>query len=313
MRDPYEVLGVARGAAQDDIKKAYRKLAKQLHPDRNQGDEKVAERFKEVSAAYSIVGDEDNRKRFDRGEIDAGGNERPQGFHPGGPWGRGGPRGQRRPDPAEEAAFGEDIFETLFRGGRRSQQGPFGFGAGAGFKQKGADRRYALNVDFIAAARGAKRRINLPDGKTLDVNIPAGIQSGQQIRLKGQGEPSPNGGEAGDALIEVSVDSHPFFERKGMDIHLEIPVSLREAVLGGRIAVPTVDGMVNVNVPKNASSGTTLRLKGKGIATKGADPGDQYVRLRIVLPQGGSVELEKLVADWPESADIRSGYRAEQG
>jgi DnaJ-class molecular chaperone len=310
MRDPYEVLGVARAASQDDIKKAYRKLAKQLHPDRNQGDAKIAERFKEVSAAYSVVGDEDNRKRFDRGEIDSGGNERPQGFSAGGPWGRGGPRGQRRPEGAEEAGFGEDIFETLFRGGRRGHnQGPFGFAG----KQKGADRRYALNVDFIAAARGAKRRINLPDGKALDVAIPAGIQSGQQIRLKGQGDPSPNGGETGDALIEVSVEPHPFFERKGADIHLEIPVTLGEAVLGGRIAVPTVDGMVNVNVPRNASSGTTLRLKGKGISTRGAEPGDQYVRLRLVLPPGGSPELEKLVADWPDGTDIRGGYRAEQG
>lgn len=301
MRDPYTVLGVSKTASQDEVKKAYRKLAKELHPDRNPGNAKLGERFKEVSAAYAIVGDEENRKKFDRGEIDVNGNERAAGPGPGA--GFGGFRGARGPrrEMFEEFGIGEDIFADLFGGGFRR-----GGGAG-GFRARGADRKYALGVSFIDAARGGKRRITLPDGKSLDVAIPAGINDGQQIRLKGQGDPGSAG--AGDALIEVSVEPHPFFERRGNDIHLELPVSLREAVLGGRINAPTIDGMVTVNVPKSASSGTTLRLKGKGIKPRGADTaGDLYVKLKVLLPKKPDPALEKLVEDWDEDSDIRAGF-----
>jgi DnaJ-class molecular chaperone len=313
MRDPYKVLGVAKTASQEDLKKAYRKLAKQLHPDKNPNDAKAAERFKEVSAAYAIVGDEDTRKKFDRGEIDANGNERAAGFggggfNPGGfggagrqqgPWGARGPR----PEMFEEFGIGEDLFADLFgerRGGRA--------GGGAQFRRKGADRNYALTVDFLDAARGTRRRITLPDGKSLDVNIPAGIQDGQQIRLRGQGE-AGQGGEAGDGLIEVTVSPHPFFERKGNDIHVELPVTLREAVLGGKVNAPTVGGMVSLTIPKSASSGTTLRLKGKGIHPKGADAaGDQFVKLKIVLPKKLDPAVEKAVEAMGDDSDVRSGF-----
>jgi DnaJ-class molecular chaperone len=310
MRDPYTVLGVSRTASQDDIKKAYRKLAKELHPDRHKGDNKTTERFKEVSAAYAIVGDEDNRKKYDRGEMDANGNERPHGFSPGGgfrpgagagpgrgPWGG----ARARPEMFEEFGIGEDLFADLF-GGRRG-----GRAGGTGFRTKGADRNYAIKVDFLDAARGTKRRITLPDGKELDVAIPAGIQEGQQIRLRGQGE--AGAGEAGDALIEVGIGAHPFFERRGNDIHVELPITLREAVLGGKINAPTIGGMVTLTVPKGASSGTTLRLKGKGIHPKAAAAaGDQFVKLKIVLPAKPDAALEKLVQGWDDDTDIRSGF-----
>lgn len=311
MRDPYTVLGVSRTASQDEIKKAYRKLAKELHPDRHKGDTRTTEKFKEVSAAYAIVGDEDTRKKYDRGEVDANGNERPQGFSPGGgfrggpgagargPWGNRGPR----PEMFEEFGINEDLFADLF-GGRRG-----GRAGGTGFKPnaKGADRKYAITVDFLDAARGTKRRITLPDGKELNVGIPAGIQEGQQIRLRGQGE--VGGLEPGDALIEVSVAAHAFFERRGNDIHVELPVTLKEAVLGAKVNVPTIDGMVTLTVPKGASSGTTLRLKGKGIQPKGATaPGDQFVKLKIVLPKKADPALEKLAQGWEDEPEVRAGF-----
>ncbi len=309
MRDPYTVLGVSKTASHDELKKAYRKLAKELHPDRNPGDTKLGERFKEVSAAYAIVGDEENRKKFDRGEIDANGNDRAPGFGAGGAGAGGaygggfrGARGPRR-EMFEEFGIGEDIFADLFGGGFRRG----GAGGTGGFRARGADRKYALSVGFLDAARGGKRRINLPDGKALDVAIPPGIQDGQQIRLKGQGDPGNAG--AGDGIIEISVEPHPFFERKGNDIHVELPISLREAVLGGKINAPTVDGMVTITVPKSASSGTTLRLKGKGVKPRGADAaGDQYVKLKVLLPKKPDPALEKLVEEWEDDTDVRAGF-----
>jgi DnaJ-class molecular chaperone len=321
MRDPYTVLGVAKDAKQDDIKKAYRKLAKELHPDKNTGNAKIGERFKEVSAAYSIVGDDKQRARYDRGEIDAAGTERapnfgqggPGGgpFRPGnqGPWGaRGGPRG-RTPfeDAGANPGMGDDIFSDLFGGfGRR---GPGG--GGGGFRPaRGEDRKYALKVGFLDAARGTKRRITLPDGKSLDVNIPAGITSGQQIRLKGQGEPGPQA--AGDALIEVEVEPHAFFTREGNDVRVDLPIGLKEAVLGAKVTAPTIDGMVTLTVPKNSSSGATLRLKGKGIKGRGDTPaGDLYVRLKVMLPAKPDAALEKAVADLPDETGLRDGFTVE--
>lgn len=327
MRDPYEVLGVARGASQDEVRKAYRKLAKELHPDRNPDNAKATERFKEVSAAYDIVGDPEKRGKFDRGEIDAAGQPRAQGFHRGGfrqgygPQGGGfrggarGPFGGTFDEGAFDARAGEDIFDEIFGQMRR------GRGAGAGARrttmpQRGADRRFNLKIGFMDAARGAKRRLTMPDGKQLDVTIPPGLADGQQIRLRHQGDEGVNGGEQGDALIEVSVEPHAFFTRQGDDVHVELPVTLDEAVLGAKIAVPTIDGMVAVGVPKGASSGTTLRLKGRGFQLKNAaqgQRGDQYVKLKIVLPEKPNSALEKLIEGWAKSNkyDVRAKYTVE--
>ncbi len=335
MRDPYHVLGVARGASQDEIKKAYRKLAKELHPDRNPNNPKVEERFKEVSAAYDILGDSEKRGKFDRGEIDAGGQPRSSGFggarggRPGGGAGGGyGPSGAGQRGPFGggfgREQSGEDFLDEIFgamRGGRGRAGAGAGAGPGAGFgqgaaAQRGADRHYTIEIGFVDAARGCKRRVTMPGGKQLDVAIPAGITDGQPIRLKGQGEAGRLGGVAGDALIEVKVLPHDFFTRQGDDVHVELPVTLDEAVLGAKIAVPTVDGMVAVNVPKGASSGTMLRLKGRGLPRRGdgrdktEERGDQYIKLRIVLPEKPNSALEKLIEAWAKSNryDVRARF-----
>lgn len=300
MRDPYVVLGVPRGANQDEIKKAYRKLAKELHPDRHQNNPKAAERFKEVSAAYGIVGDETQRGRYDRGEIDAQGNEKPtfNNFRRGPGAGRGGPR---QGNPFEQAGIDpEEIFGDFFNMG--------GGAAGGGFRsgpRRGGDRKYSLKVSFIEAARGAKRRVTLGDGRTLDIAIPPGVTTGQNIRLKGQGDAGANNGPTGDALIEIEVETHQFFTRDGDDIHVELPVTLREAVLGAKINAPTIDGMVALTVPKGANSGTMLRLKGKGVEKKSGGRGDQYVKLKLVLPEKPDPALEKFVEGWPKGADYK--------
>lgn len=323
MRDPYEVLGVARGVSQDDLRKAYRKLAKELHPDRNPNNAKAAERFKEVSAAYDILGDVEKRGKYDRGEIDAAGQPRARGFRGGA---GAGARGGRGPFGGNAdfgfggfEAGGEDIFDEIFGQMRRTRGGP-GAGPGAGARanrpMRGADRHFNLKIGFLDAARGCKRRLTMPDAKQLDVTIPAGLVDGQQIRLRHQGDAGRNGGEAGDALIEVTVEPHPFFTRQGDDIHLELPVTLDEAVLGAKIAVPTIDGMVAVAVPKGASSGTTLRLKGRGFPLKGGasdQRGDQYVKLKIVLPEKPNSALEKLIEGWVKSHkyDVRAKYTVE--
>jgi len=311
MRDPYDILGVKRTATHDEIKKAYRKLAKELHPDRNQGDAKIAERFKEVSAAYGIVGDEKQRGRFDRGEIDNQGNERaPFGFGAGGPGrsrpggGAGAAGGGRRFHFEDQDGFDDDIFGDFFR-----QAG----GRGRG-NARGNDRKYNLAVSFLDAARGAKRRVTLGDGRTLDISIPAGIVEGQSIRLKNQGDPGIGGGPRGDALIEISIEPHAFFTRKGDDIHVEVPVNLREAVLGAKINVPTIDGTVALTVPKRANSGTTLRLKGRGVTKRGeaVERGDQYVRLKVMLPTPPDAALEKFVEGWSGGdEDVRANMQVE--
>lgn len=324
MRDPYEVLGVARGASQEELRKAYRKLAKELHPDRNPDNARATDRFKEVSAAYDIVGDPEKRGKFDRGEIDAAGQPRAQGFHRGG-FRQGGFRGgagfggARGPfggadDGAFDARAGEDIFDEIFGQMRRGRS--TGGARRATMPQRGADRRFNLKIGFMDAARGTRRRLTMPDGKQLDVTIPPGLADGQQIRLRHQGDEGVHGGEAGDALIEVSVEPHAFFTRQGDDVHVELPVTLDEAVLGAKIAVPTIDGMVAVGVPKGASSGTTLRLKGRGFQLKSAaqgQRGDQYVKLKIVLPEKPNSALEKLIEGWAKSNryDVRAKYTVE--
>lgn len=302
MRDLYQTLGVPKSASDADIKKAYRKLAKELHPDANPGDTKIEERFKEVSSAYHILSDPEQRKRYDRGEIDPSGQERRQQrrYEYAG--------GGRRPGGGgfEGFNFGgfdaDDLFSDIFgqmRGQARGQAGA----------QKGADRTYKITVDFVDAAKGATRRIGMPDGKKLDVKIPPGIEDGQQIRLKGLGHPGMNGQPAGDALVEITVTPHKHFRREGADIHLDLPLRLDEAVLGAKIAVPTIDGTVNMTIPKGASSGRTLRLRGKGVPRKdGSGRGDQYVRLEIVLPETPDEELEGLIEKWARNHayDVRA-------
>lgn len=299
MKDPYSILGVTRAASQEEIKRAYRGLAKELHPDRHPGDSAAAERFKEVSAAYNLLGDAAQRARFDRGEIGADGAEKaPHGYHYANAGGadeftRGGFSGPR--------GF-EDIVGDIFGGFRGGRGGPV----------RGRDRKYSLTVDFLEAARGGNRRLTLPGGKTLDVRIPEGLEDGQQIRLKGQGD-QPQGGTAGDAMIEVSVRLHPLFSRDGRDINLELPISLREAVLGAKITAPTIHGDVTISIPKGSNAGRVLRLKGRGIRNpKDNSAGDQYVKLKVVLPEVPDAELEKFVRGWRqgEDHDPRAGLRS---
>ena len=299
MRDPYTVLGVARTASEEEVKRAYRKLAKQLHPDLNPTDKKMAERFKEVSSAYHILGDKELRAKFDRGEIGPDGQPRAPRFEyadagPGrGPSGFGFNFGGDSDDILRE--FG-DLFGRGRAGARRA--GP----------RKGPDVSYQLAVDFLDAAAGATRRITLPGGRSLDVRIPAGIEDGQTIRLKGQGGEAPPGGQPGDALIEVKVAPHAHFRREGRDIHLKLPVSLPEAVLGAKVQAPTIHGPVSLTLPKGANSGQTLRLRGKGLAAAGGQPvGDQYVELQVVLPERPDSELEAFVRKWAETRgyDVR--------
>lgn len=289
-RNPYEVLGVKQNSSNEEISKAFRRLAKKFHPDMNPGDKKAEERFKEINAAYDIVGDEKKRPRFDRGEIDAAGQEihanpfARGGFRQGGA-GAGGFRQQGG------FAFGDmgDIFESMFSNARGQSRGP----------AKGEDETFRIEVGFLEAANGGIRRITLPNGKSLDVNIPAGIADGQTIRLRGQGGAGASGGPSGDVLIEVKVAEHPSFKRQGRDIYVDVPVSLAEAVLGAKIEVPTIGGPVTLTVPKGSNTGSVLRLRGKGLPASKKDPaGDQYVTLKVMLPKDQDSDLEDAVRAW---------------
>jgi DnaJ-class molecular chaperone len=295
--DPYSVLGVAKTASGADITKAYRKLAKKLHPDLNPGDKAAEEKFKQITAAYEIVGDEEKRGRYDRGEIDAGGQERPQQRYY-----ReyaGGDEGARYRSTAgyEDIGAFSDLFGDLFgeRGGAR--------GGGAGgrrFSMRGPDAQYRLDVDFLDAVNGTKTRITLPDGGTLDVTIPPGVTDGQVLRLKGKGNPGMGEGGAGDALIEITVRPHAVFKREGDDILVEVPITLDEAVLGGKVEVATVTGRVFATVPPGSNTGQTLRLKGRGVK-RGAASGDQLVRLSVVMPERLDDDLKAFAEKWRES------------
>ncbi len=308
MRDPYQILGVAKGAEAGEIKKAYRKLAKKHHPDQNPNDPKAKERFAELNGAYEILGDEKKRGQFDRGEIDADGKPRGfEGFGPGGPGFGGG--GFRRGGPGAEhfefnfsnagpggaghagaAGFdAADLFADLFSGARGRKRGPQPQAA------QGADLNLETKIPLETAVKGGKARVTLPGGRTLEISIPAGIEDGKQIRLKGQGHAGPAGGPHGDALVSVKIEKHPFFKIDGRDLRLDLPVTLYEAVLGGKVEAPTLDGKVELTLPANSSSGRTLRLRGKGLPAAGAQAaGDLLVALRIVLPEGGAPELEEL-------------------
>jgi DnaJ-class molecular chaperone len=315
MRDPYEVLGVSKAASAEDIKKAYRKLAKKLHPDANKKDPKAAGKFSELNSAYEIVGDDEKRKAFDRGEIDAEGKPRFHGFEgfgarPGGPGpGRGGgfesftwgPEGFRRTASRGGGAGGAPGFEDILSGmfGARGRAGP-----GASFEAedigsaiRGQDVTATATITLNEAAHGGTRRLDLPIGKEVEFKIPAGIADGKHIRLRGQGMPAPHGGPPGDVLITVSIAPHPVFKVDGQDLRLDLPVTLDEAVLGAKVRVPTLDGAVELAIPANTSSGRTFRLKGKGLpGQKGA--GDLYAAVKIILPDGRDAELEELMKKW---------------
>lgn len=297
--DPYSMLGVARGADEAEIKKAYRKLAKELHPDRNKDNPKAAEKFSQVTAAYDLLTDKDKRARFDRGEIDGDGNPvMPPGFGQGG----GGPQGGFRADFGDAGGDFSDLFEGLF-GGRGQQRGG-GFAGGFGRRQqpKGANVAYRLTVPFIDAATLAPQRITLADGKTIDLKLPAGVESGTQMRLSGKGQPGPGGN--GDAIVTIEVQPHRFFTRDGDDIRVDLPVSLSEAVLGASVRVPTADGAVMLTVPKGSSSGKTLRLKGKGFHKKGGARGDQLVTLMVDLPVDDDALVE-FARGWKDGRNPR--------
>ncbi len=284
--DPYKTLGLSRDATPEQIRSAYRKLAKKHHPDLNPGNAAAEERFKAVNSANELLSDADKRARFDRGEIDAAGE--PTAPEP--------PRYRRYADAAEGARyqagpdddhpFGDIFSEFLHRGG------------GEALRMRGSDARYALAVDFLDTVTGATRTLTLPDGRILDVRIPPGIEDGQILRLKGQGGAGLNGGPAGDALIEIHAYPHPFFTREGNDIHVKLPVTLKEAVLGARITVPTPSGSVTMTVPKRSDTGTRLRLRGRGIpAHAGRPAGDEYVTLQVTLADADDA-LETFLRDW---------------
>lgn len=304
MKDPYDVLGVSRTAAADEIKQAYRRLARELHPDVNPGDKKSEERFKEITAAWDFLSDPEKRGQYDRGEIDATGAQKRRGW-------RGQPGGGARGDGARGGNrsgfhFGEDVDDILSELLRRKERGRGaggGQGAGGPRPKRGAEARHTLAVSFVDAAAGATKRVTLTSGRTVEVRIPPGTTDGQTLRLKGQGHDDPAGGGAGDAYIELKVEAHPFFTRRDQDIIVELPVSLQEAVLGGKITVPTIDGRVAMTVPAGSNSGTVLRLKGRGVAGADGTRGDQLVTLKVVLPEGDA-ELKAFVEKWGP----RSGY-----
>lgn len=311
MRDPYTVLGLGKSASAADIKKAFRKLAKAYHPDQNKTDPKAKEKFAEANQAYEILGDEKKRGQFDRGEIDAEGKPRGfEGFHPGGARPGGGPGGFHY-EFHQDGGGGRggfdpgDIFSDLFSfGGKRG-------GGAAHARPRGEEVAANANISLVEAVKGGKTRVILPTGRTLEVNIPAGIEEGKQIRLKGQGHASPMGGEAGDALITVRIAKHPFFKVDGRDLRLDLPITLYEAVLGGKVNVPTLDGAVELTVPAGTTGGKTLRLRGKGLPGGNGPDGDLYVTLRVILPAGADAELSELMRRWEKDKryDPREGLR----
>jgi DnaJ-class molecular chaperone len=306
MRDPYEVLGVSKNASEAEIKKAFRTLAKKHHPDTHGGDTAAKKRFQEISAAYDIVGDKEKRTKFAQGVIDASGN--PRGFDPGagGPFRQGGgPRDFHfnwggDTDTVEGGFRPEDILNEIFGGA----------GGGGGRRRRprrGEDFALAMTIGFEEAARGGTRRIVLPDGRELDVRIPVGVRDGQQIRLKGQGGAGRENGPSGDILLTLHVAAHPYLIRDGSDLRMELPVTLGEAVLGGKVNAPTLTGPVTLTIPAGSNSGTSLRLKGKGIpAHAGQAAGDLYVKLVVTMPEKPDQALKDFAASWPGDYNPRA-------
>ena len=306
----YHVLGISKDASEAEIKSAYRKLARKYHPDVNKDSKEAADKFKEISCAYDILGNKEKRQKYDNNEIDDEG--KPTGFGAGfGSAGSGGgsyynysagsnPFGSGFGGNGGgfdfSSIFGEDIFSQFSSGGNSAGANPFG---GASRRpRKGEDIAYTMRIDFLSAAQGAEKAVNI-NGKTINVKIPSGTTDGQTLRLKGLGQPSFNGGPAGDVLITLNVDRHPYFEAQGLDVHLELPISMKEAVLGGKVTVPTISGKVNVTIPPYSSGGEKLRLKGKGIKNK-TGVGDEIITLKIVAPKNKSPELEKALAALPD-------------
>ena len=318
MRDPYEILGVPKGASEAEIKKAFRSLAKKHHPDKHAGDKDAQKKFQEISGAYDIVGDKDKRAKFDAGEIDAAGN--PRGFDPrqggggfhGGPFGGGG--GRQGPGDfhftwdnagaeTQEGFRAEDLFSDLFGGlgGGRGRRG-----GGGRQPARGEDFTVATTISFDEAIKGGTRRVMVPNGEQIDVKIPVGVKDGQQVRVKGRGGAGRNGGPPGDILIDIAVAPHPSMTREGNDLRMDLPVTLKEAVLGAKVPVTTPSGTVAITVPPNSNSGTTLRLKGKGVAPAGGVAGDFYVKLIVTLPDRADAELQKFAEDWKTDYDPRA-------
>ena len=287
MRDPYDVIGVPKGTDIDAVKKAYRKLARKLHPDLHPGDKAAEERFKEVAAAYDFLSDTDKKAKYDRGEIDASGQPKAErrfyrDFAEG-------ETGQRYADSDDiiRNMEGVDIFADLFSGMRKARR-----------NVRGPDVRETIEVDFLEAVNGVQRELILPDGRHLKVTIPPGSDTGQVLRLKGQGMPSAFEGPPGDLHLEIKVRPHPRFERKGNDIYSDLPITLGEAILGGRVEVITVDGSVNLTVPKGSNTGARLRVRGKGVPIAGGGRGDHYVTLKVMLPSADDPELTRFVEEW---------------
>jgi DnaJ-class molecular chaperone len=296
MKDPYEILGVPKSATDKEIKTAFKQIARKHHPDLHPDDKQSEAIFKEASAAYDLLKDKEKRRRFDAGEIDASGAERPQQRYYRDYAAGDGPFASHAAQ--DGFASNEELEEFLAQAFGRGRAGPGGAAYGAR-KARGLDVSYVLPVSFIEAATGAARTVALPDGKTLKVTIPEGAEDRQMLRLKGQGMPGFNGGPAGDAYVELHVEPHAFFERKDGNIHLEVPVTLKEAVLGARIEVPTITGPVKVTVPKGSNTGSKLRLRDKGIRNrKTGQRGHQYITLKVVLPKGEEPELAKFLDTW---------------
>lgn len=298
-RDPYQELGVSRGASHDEIRKAFRKLAKQHHPDTNPGNKAAEDRFKQVSAAFDIIGDAEKRKKFDAGEIDADGRETMRGYGGGGaggggPWGQQGGWNQSRNAESMEGADLGDLFSEIL--GRRGGGGGGGGGGFGGFSQKGADVRAKLEIDLEDTIHGAKKRIAFSDGRTIDVTIPKGAEEGQTLRLKGQGSPGRSG--PGDAFIELVVRPHAIFRREGDALVMDLPVTIPDAVLGGKVEARTPDGAVTLTVPKGANSGQSLRLKGRGLSDSRGKRGDLLARIVLMLPEKPDAELEAFAERW---------------
>jgi DnaJ-class molecular chaperone len=323
MRDPYEILGVTKSASEAEIKKAFRALAKKHHPDKHAGDANAQKKFQEISGAYDILGDKDKRTKFDAGEIDAAGN--PRGFDPrqgggfnSGPFGGfGGARAGQGAGPGDfhftwdntqgggetqEGFRAEDLFADLFGGGLGGRGGR----RGARQPGRGEDFTVGTTISFDEAAKGGTRRVMVPNGEQIDVKIPVGVRDGQQVRVKGRGGAGRNGGPPGDILIDIVVAPHPNMTREGNDIRMELPVTLKEAVLGGKVPVQTLTGTVSLSVPPNSNTGATLRLKGKGIAPVGSPAGDLYVTLVVTLPDKPDAELTKFAEGWKADYDPRA-------
>lgn len=296
MQDPYEVLGVAKTATPDQIRTAYRRLAKKLHPDLNPGDKSAEERFKEVSAANDLLSDPEKRRRYDAGEIDASGAEKapPQGRYYR-EYAGGADHPYESGSGYADFAEGDDLFAELLRRSREQAR-----------RRPGADLHYELSVSFLDAVNGAIRTITLPEGGTLQVTIPAGVEDGQVLRLRGKGAPSPGEGPPGDALVQIVVQPHRYFTREGDDIHVELPITVKEAALGGEVRAPTTTGSVMLRIPAHSNAGDVLRLKGKGVKRR-QGAGDELVKLTVMMPSPPDPELDAFLAGWtpPASYDPR--------